>query len=203
MGIVRKCIKGPLHKGEADIQVSDIYSNGMWELHKLSFIFPPILSQSTKAMLIRTASSSENHLSWISNPRGEFNSKSAYLIACGANTRGVLSGNWIWKLKTLPKIHMFLWKCYHNSIPIKTILAHGGIQLSLACDICNDQPETISHVLRECTTAQEFWAESNQPDDMQHTFGLEVMEWIKANACCTVLAKGKSYPWALFFLSGI
>ena len=29
------------------------------------------------------------------------------------------------------------------------------------------------------------------------------MEWIKANACCTVLAEGKSYPWALFFLFGI
>ena len=29
------------------------------------------------------------------------------------------------------------------------------------------------------------------------------MEWIKANACCIVLAKGKSYPWALFSLFGI
>ena len=109
MGIVRKCIEGPLHKGEVDIQVSDIYSNCMWELHKLSFIFPSILSQSIKATPIRTASSSKDHLSWISSPRGEFDSKSAYLIAYGANTKEErFRDNWIWKLKTLPKIHVSL-----------------------------------------------------------------------------------------------
>uniref|UniRef100_A0A7N2L4Y7 Uncharacterized protein n=1 Tax=Quercus lobata TaxID=97700 RepID=A0A7N2L4Y7_QUELO len=143
MGTVRECIEGPLHKGEADIWVCDIHSNGMWELHKLTFIFPPLLSQSIKAMSIRTTSSGEDHLSWISSPRREFDSNNAYLIVYGANTN------------------------------------------------------------EECFRAQKFWAESNRPDDMHHTFGLEVMEWIKANACCTVLAKGKSYPWAHFFLFGI
>ena len=99
MGIVKKCIEDPFHKGEVDIRVSDIYSNGMWELHKLSFIFPPLLNQSIKATLIRTASSSKDHLSWISSPRGEFDSKSTYLIACGANTKEErFRGNWIWKL---------------------------------------------------------------------------------------------------------
>ena len=29
------------------------------------------------------------------------------------------------------------------------------------------------------------------------------MEWIKVNTCCNVLAKGKSYSWAQFFLFGI
>ena len=109
MGIVKKCIEDPFHKGEVDIRVSDIYSNGMWELHKLSFIFPPLLNQSIKATLIRTASSSKDHLSWISSPRGEFDSKSAYLIAYGANTKEErFRGNLIWKLKTLPKIHVSL-----------------------------------------------------------------------------------------------
>ena len=91
---------------------------------------------------------------------------------------------------------MFLWKCYHNSIPVKSILAQRGIQISPTCDICQDQPKTICHVLRECKAAQDFWAEANRPDEMTHTFGLEVMEWIKVNACCKVLAKGREYPWA-------
>lgn len=38
---------------------------------------------------------------------------------------------------------------------------------------------------------------------MQHSLGMEVTEWIKVNACCTVLAKGKNYPWAQYFLFGI
>ena len=86
MGTVRECIEGPLHKGEDDIRVCDIHSNGMWELHKLTFIFPPLLSQSIKATPIRTTSSSKDHLLWISSPRGEFDSNNAYLIAYGANT---------------------------------------------------------------------------------------------------------------------
>ena len=87
MGTIRECIEGPLHKGEADIRVCDIHSNGMWELHKLTFIFPPLLSQAIKATSIRTASSSVDHSSThLSSPRREFDSNNAYLIACGANT---------------------------------------------------------------------------------------------------------------------
>ncbi|XP_050254935.1 uncharacterized protein LOC126700793 [Quercus robur] len=81
----------------------------------------------------------------------------------------------------MPKIQMFLWKCYHNSVPVKSILAQRGIQISPTCDICHDQSETITHVLRECKAAHAFWVEANQPDEMIHTFGLEVMEWIKVH----------------------
>ena len=204
LGTVRECIEGPLQKDEAGLRVCDIYNNGMWELHRLYFLLPPLLCQFKKATPIRTASSSEDHLSWMASPRGDFDPKGAYLIACGAN-RGDESfrGAWLWKLKTMPKIQMFLWKCYHNSIPVKSILAQRGIQISPTCDICQDQPETISHVLRECKAAQEFWAGANRPDELAHMSGLEVMEWIKANACCKVPAKGKDYPWAYFFLFGI
>ena len=51
--------------------------------------------------------------------------------------------------------------------------------------------------------ARLFWAESNWPDEVLHNFGLEGMEWIKVNACCNVLAEGRSYSWAHFFLFGI
>ena len=87
MGTIKECIEGPLHNGEVDIRVCDIHSNGMWKLHKLTFIFPPVLSQAIKATSIRTASSSVDHSSThLSSPRREFDSNNAYLIACGANT---------------------------------------------------------------------------------------------------------------------
>ena len=98
---------------------------------------------------------------------------------------------------------MFLWKCYHNSIPVKNVLAQRGIQIPPFCDLCHDKLETIGHVLRDCTTAQVFWTESNRPDEMSYTAGMEVMDWIRVNVQCNVLAKGKSYPWAQFFLFGI
>ena len=69
--------------------------------------------------------------------------------------------------------------------------------------MCHDKPETIGHVSRDCIAAQEFWGESNWPNEMCYTLGMEVMDWIKENVCCNVLAKGKSYSWAHFFLFGI
>ena len=204
LGTVRDCIEGPLQKGEVDLRVCNIHINGMWELHKISFILPWVLSQSIKATPIRTASASEDHLSWIASPRGDFNPKSAYLIACGATSSEVcFQGAWIWKLKTLPKIQMFLWKCYHHSIPIKAVLAQKGIQMPPCCDICRDKPETASHVLRECTAAQVFWAESNMLDEMHNTMTLDIVDWIKVNAWCKVFAKGKNYSWAHYFLFGL
>ena len=98
---------------------------------------------------------------------------------------------------------MFLWKCYHYSIPVKNVLAQRGIQIPPYCDMCHDKPETIGHVSRDCIAAQEFWGESNWPNEMCYTLGMEVMDWIKENVCCNVLAKGKSYSWAHFFLFGI
>ncbi|KAK7825025.1 putative ribonuclease h protein [Quercus suber] len=180
LGTVRECIEGPLQKGEAELRVCDIHTNGMWELHKISFIFPTVLSKSIKATPIRTASASDDRLSWIASPRGEFDPKSAYLIACGANASdGCFQGAWIWKLNSLPKIQVFLWKCYFNSIPVKAILTQRGLQMSPCCDLCHNMPETISHVFRECTAARAFWADSNMPDEMQNTFALEIVDWIK------------------------
>lgn len=75
--------------------------------------------------------------------------------------------------------------------------------MSTACDLYCDQTETLSHVLRDYKTAQEFWAESTKLVEMHHSFGLEIMEWNRINARCLVPAMGKSYPWAQFFLFGI
>jgi len=85
LGTIRECIEGLLQKGEAELWVCDIHISGMWELHKVSFILSPVLSQSIKATPIRTALASKDLLSLSASPRREFDPKSAYLIACGDN----------------------------------------------------------------------------------------------------------------------
>ena len=145
LGTIRECIEGLLQKSEPKLRVCDIHISGMWELHKVSFILSLVLSQSIKATPIRTASANKDLLSLIASSRGD--PKSAYLITCGDNaSEGCFQGAWIWKLKTFPKIQMFLWKCYYNSIPVKVVLAQRGIQMPLCCDKCHDKPKTISHV---------------------------------------------------------
>ena len=69
--------------------------------------------------------------------------------------------------------------------------------------ICHDKLETISHVLRECTAARVFWAESNMPDEIHNIVTLDIVDWLKVNARCKVFAKGKSHSWAHYFLFGL
>jgi len=65
-------------------------------------------------------------------------------------------GKWIWKLITLPKIQMFLWKCLHQSLPVKSVLSDRGINGLGGYDSCPDDRESTLHVLRECPIAQSF-----------------------------------------------
>ena len=100
----------------------------------------------------------EDQLSWILSINGEFESRNAYLLAVGEDlSANDFHGKWAWKIKTLPKIQIFLWKCLYNSLPIKSILTHRGIERLGGCAFVTGNEENILHVLRECPIAQEFW----------------------------------------------
>ena len=57
----------------------------------------------------------------------------------------------------LPKIINFLWLCYHNSVPVKDVLANRGISNNNACPVYGRQGETIIHTLRECEFPKFCW----------------------------------------------
>ncbi|KAL0012613.1 hypothetical protein SO802_007721 [Lithocarpus litseifolius] len=59
------------------------------------------------------------------------------------------TGQWIWKLDILPKITMFLWLCFYNSVPVKSILAASGIDCDGKCPICRSPDESIAHLLHD------------------------------------------------------
>ena len=82
--------------------------------------------------------------------------KNAYLLVIGEEDATDFEGKWIWKLKILPKIQIFLWKCLHHTLPVKGILSDRGIEGLGGCDSCPEVRESILHVLRECPVAQRF-----------------------------------------------
>ena len=48
--------------------------------------------------------------------KGGFDMKSIYLLAMNSGNTELFLGTWIWRLHTLPRIQMFIWRCMHNSI---------------------------------------------------------------------------------------
>merc|ERR1712183_238665 len=75
--------------------------------------------------------------------------------------------------------------------------------MGTSCDWCHEDQESIAHVLRDCPIATKFWAESECPSHLRHSFDLDIAEWLKLNACTSSLIPGKGHQWATFFLFGI
>lgn len=135
---------------------------------------------------------------------GEFDSKNAYMLAIGEDTHTPdFHGKWIWKLATLPKIQIFLWKCLHHSLPVKSVLTYRGIEGLGGCEFYSKEDENSLHALRDCPTAQEFWTVAKCPPSQLQSFSVDLETWIRDNAICSTQAKTKDYPWSSFFLFGI
>ena len=81
----------------------------------------------------------------------------------------------------LPKIINFLWLCFHNSVPVRDVLANRGISSSNACLVCGCQGETIIHSLRECEFARFCWSKIQLPHAVKSSFNAELVDWLHLN----------------------
>lgn len=106
--------------------------DGQWVIPPISFVIPNDMLMKLKAIPLRKASICDDIRDGKS--KGLFDIKSAYNLAfeddIGDNP---FEGKWIWKFNCFPKVQIFLWKCIHNSLPVKAILNHRGIAESPLC----------------------------------------------------------------------
>lgn len=157
MGTLISLIQGPLTLVEESLLVKDAIRNGQWDIPYFSFEIPTHLLLTFKAIPIRKASTSSDKLSWDGNAKGNFDSNHAYKLAFEEESpHPSFEGKWLWKLNTLPKIQIFLWKCLHNSLPVSAILHHRCMTDNPCCQSCLNIDETCSHVLRDYPIARIF-----------------------------------------------
>ena len=55
------------------------------------------------------------------------------------------------------KIKLFIWKACKDILPINLNLYRKKISSSLTCELCDEDPESMMHVLVHCQFAQEVW----------------------------------------------
>uniref|UniRef100_A0A2N9HAG3 Uncharacterized protein n=1 Tax=Fagus sylvatica TaxID=28930 RepID=A0A2N9HAG3_FAGSY len=96
-----------------------------------------------------------------------------------------------------------LWKCFHRSLPVKDVLFCRNIVESPVCDICQEESETILHVLRDCSISRRFWIETGISSRSSLFFDSECLDWLKTNACNHTKLTDKPFTWSNFFLFGI
>ena len=163
---LRELIEGPLTQREVDMKLSDLLLDTVqgWKWEALSFELPASIKGRIKAIPRQLVGRGEDVIMWKFSKDGEFTTKSTYAWLNGSQQIDVtFQGQWIWKIDTLPKNINFLWLCMHNSLPVRSVLAMRGILRDSCCPLCNNFLETISHLLKECMVAKEFWYKLKVP----------------------------------------
>lgn len=114
-------------------------------------------------------------------------------------------GKWIWKLKTLPRIQAFVWKCMPQSIGVKQCLMARGMLIDTTCPHCHGESETILHALWDYPLSKSFWHQLGKQVTDTSFLTANLQDWLTANANSNLVKhQGPSQtPWFQVFLFAI
>ena len=118
---------------------------------------PSEIISELKATPIPLTTRMNDRLAWKYSPRGEFDLKNAYLLTTDSRGDAPFMGNWIWKLKTMPRIQTFVWKCMHYSIGVNQCLMSRGVHVKANCPRCHREVESVLHALHDCPVSKRIW----------------------------------------------
>lgn len=179
--------------------MKDIADLGGWKWELVPFALPQDLKLEIQAIPYALAANSMDRIMWRDSPRGDFNMKSAYRLVAGLDPNPIYSGNWIWKLQSLPKIQFFLWKCSHNSIGVNECLAARGVNVDPSCPLCKKEPESILHALRDCDLVRVVWNELGALGVDRGFFASNLGDWMMTNGKLDIALNKFSPPWKIIF----
>ena len=150
LGILRNIIQGPLTDESFNLRIKDVAELGGWNSDLLHIELPKEVRKELQATPISYIRRNEDKLAWKPSPIGSFDLKRAYLLAIDPLPDQGFQGRCIWKLDTLPRIQIFLWKCMHQSIGGNECLQARGMLVDTACPHYLNRPESIIHALWDC-----------------------------------------------------
>ena len=81
------------------------------------------------------------------------------------NRRSLMWKKNVWRVKTIPKIRVFLWRAVSGALAVADILHTRGLTLDTVSKLCNNSTESINHVLFQCLPTREILHSVNLPPD--------------------------------------
>lgn len=64
----------------------------------------------------------------------------------------------LWMLKVPSKVKHFMWRAATGCLPTKFWLHQKHVDINVSCHLCNQDPETIDHVLLKCLFSRDCWS---------------------------------------------
>lgn len=73
----------------------------------------------------------------------------------------------LWRTKAPPKVKLFFWLALHRILWTSDRRKRPGLQDEDVCALCNQEAETIEHLLLGCVFAKQVWFEILRPLQLQ------------------------------------
>lgn len=128
--------------------------------------------------LAQTQTLLDDKKSWTLTKNSVFSSKSAYhptqnlaySSPHNTNSQNQTSWTWLWKTFVHPRKKIFLWQAYMKGLPTNKNIHKTLGHINDLCPLCNINPETPKHAIRDCLLAKQIWENLNPP---QNFFSLD------------------------------
>ncbi|XP_021759557.1 uncharacterized protein LOC110724448 [Chenopodium quinoa] len=107
----------------------------------------------------------DDYVYWKYSRDDKFSSKSAYakLVALsdqlleGSSPIHPITWSKFWALPILPKWKLFIWKIFHNALPVADTLRSKGRPVDPVCSFCFHASETTEHLFLRCSFIRRLW----------------------------------------------
>ncbi|XP_073062068.1 uncharacterized protein [Primulina eburnea] len=139
--------------GDRGARVSHFISEGTWDFDLLCSVVAPSFAE--QIVLVPILSGELDSARWIHSSDGDFSVKSAWeLIRLRAPISGFNRPCWGSWLR--PTMSFFLWRFWHQWLPVDEVLQRRGFALASRCQCC-DMSETFTHVFIRSPVARPVW----------------------------------------------
>ncbi|XP_073031340.1 uncharacterized protein [Primulina eburnea] len=140
-------------RGDRGVCVSHFLSYGAWDFDLLCSVVPP--SAAETITLIPIASGEPDLGIWVHSSDGVFSLKSAWeLVRLRDQVSDILTPCWGRWLR--PTMSFFLWRFWHQWLPVDDVLQRRGFELASKCQCC-EMLETFTHIFIDSPLARSVW----------------------------------------------
>ncbi|XP_026459813.1 uncharacterized protein LOC113360523 [Papaver somniferum] len=168
--------------------MSDILSidTKNWDENFLNQVLPKNVVQNILAIDLRQHTTTKDTIFWPHSSKGTLTVKSVY--AHLIRDKAIQNGHpplpppnpiWkrIWSLDVLPRIRVFVWKCYSGILPVSSKIGRWVTTVDKTCIMCGFPSETDAHTLFRCPFSHAVWFGIHCRVD---TNTANVQEWIES-----------------------
>ncbi|GLU12286.1 hypothetical protein SLE2022_289800 [Rubroshorea leprosula] len=194
---------GPHPPDFKSITVSDFFTTGDHAFELISYYLPDDISNRLKAIPLSIFNDREDSFTWKGTSRGTFTAASAYCLLKNPSTFAEKEWDWIWKLPTIPKIQHFFWLLAHQRLKCFSFLHHLSISSTAMCPHCQDEEETVEHLIRLCPSSTVILQDLFPDISSQQQQDLDFFSWLKFNSHCKLKTNVLNIPWNTLFCFAI